>query len=64
METDPDSIVAQLRQLVAEEMHLLGQELEDSLDSAESDRLAQLCASLDEATELLTEHRARGPGRR
>jgi hypothetical protein len=43
--------------LVDEEMHLLAQELEDSLNSGESGRLAHISSVLDEAHELLSRHR-------
>lgn len=61
MGTDAEAIVDGLRRMIAEEMHLLGQELEDSLTATESDRLDELAAELDRATELLVEHRATRP---
>ncbi len=58
MTTSTDAVLEGLQNLVAEEMHLLGQELEDSLDKGQYDRLQQLCHALDDAAELLTKHRA------
>ncbi|MGI9611993.1 MAG: hypothetical protein ACR2QO_03725 [Acidimicrobiales bacterium] len=51
-----------LGRLVDEEMHLLAQELEDSLNSGESGRLADISAVLDEAQALLVRHRRTRPG--
>ncbi len=59
--SDADQIVNQLHRLIAEEMHLLAQQLEDSLDGAQSDRLDELTETLDSASELLECHRARRP---
>ncbi len=61
METDIETIITGLRRLVAEEMHLLGQELEDSLDGQQSTRLDDLGEALDRTAELLAEHRAARP---
>jgi len=43
--------------MVTEEMFLLGQELNDSLDAGQQDRLAQLTTSLDEVCDLMASHR-------
>lgn len=61
MEVDTDTVLAGLRQLMAEEMYLLGQELEDSLDGRSSQRLEQVCDTLDQALELLAQHQAARP---
>jgi hypothetical protein len=58
---ETDTFITGLRQLLAEEMHLLGQELEDSLTAVQAHRLDSLSAVLDEATELLNQHRAVRP---
>ena len=52
-----------LGRLVDEEMHLLAQELEDSLNQGDSARLAHLSTVLDEAQELLLRHRQTRPRR-
>ncbi|MGI9596700.1 MAG: hypothetical protein ACR2QK_11100 [Acidimicrobiales bacterium] len=57
MKNDPEMVLAELRKMVAEEMFLLGQELEDSLDGKQQQRLTSLATSLDEATDLLSLHR-------
>lgn len=57
------AIVQELRELVSEEMYLLGQELDDSLDATQRQRLTELSALLDSAAELLDEHRAARPHR-
>lgn len=54
---DPTLTLADLRQLVAEEMHLLGLELEDAIDGSQIDRLEQLTQVLNEACDLLSRHR-------
>lgn len=54
---DPGQVAANLRRMVAEEMFLLGQELEDALDAGQQDRLDELTATLDEICELMTSHR-------
>ncbi len=62
---DDREVIAALRRLVAEEMFLLGQELEDSLDASQRTRLAELSASLDDVCELMASHRStrrRPPG--
>jgi len=53
MEVDTETVLEGLRRLIAEEMHLVGQELEDSLDPHQSQRLAQLIETLDRAADLL-----------
>ncbi len=52
-----------LRQLVAEELHLLGRELNDSLAPGRARRLSQLTETLDEAERLLVKHRQAHPPR-
>lgn len=52
-----ESLVAELRGLVAEEMFLLGQELDDTLNGEERRRLTELTKLLDEADTLLELHR-------
>ncbi len=59
VETEP--VIAGLRRMIAEEMHLLIQELEDSLEAGQVDRLDHLAKALDEAVELLRQHRAVHP---
>ena len=61
MEVDTDTILAGLRRLMAEEMFLLGRELEDSLDGSSSHRLEEVCDTLDQALELLAQHQAARP---
>lgn len=56
-----DPVLDGVRQLVNEEMHLLAQELEDSLNAGESHRLAQISSVLDEAELLLLKHRMARP---
>lgn len=58
MSVETETVITGLRDLVAEEMHLLGQELEDSLDRGQFERLQRLRGVLDEASELLNSHRA------
>jgi len=61
---DPGQVAETLRRMVTEEMFLLGQELNDSLDAGQQDRLDQLTASLDEVCDLMASHRRtrrRGP---
>lgn len=55
---DPATVTETLRSMVAEEMFLLGQELNDSLDSDQQARLTELTASLDEVCDLMASHRA------
>lgn len=57
METGTNPITAQLRKLLDEEAHLVGQELQDALTKTEALRLGELCATLDELDEMLTQHR-------
>jgi hypothetical protein len=57
-----EALLDDLRRLVDEEMHLLGQELEDSLAAGDSGRLTQIAGVLDEAVELLVKHRKARPG--
>ncbi|MGH1491470.1 MAG: hypothetical protein ACRBK7_19075 [Acidimicrobiales bacterium] len=63
MANGDQAIVRQLREWVSEEMYLLGQELDDSLDGSERKRLTELSALLDSAAESLVEHRAARPHR-
>ncbi len=51
-------LLAQLQGLIAEEMFLLGQGLDDSLSGDERRRLAELSDLLDRAAEMLDQHRA------
>lgn len=57
METTPDSILIEVTRLLAEEAHLIGQELQDSLNKSEMDRLSFLSSKLDELDELLQRRR-------
>ncbi|MCP5034653.1 MAG: hypothetical protein GY939_22850 [Actinomycetia bacterium] len=59
VETEP--VLAGLRRMIAEEMHLLIQELEDSLEAGQVDRLDHLTKALEEAAELLRQHQAARP---
>ncbi len=52
-----ESLLSDLRELIAEEMYLLGRELDDSLESGERHRLTELSDLLDQSCKLLTEHR-------
>lgn len=61
MTSPNETVITELQLLIAEEMHLLAQELEDSLDAGQSHRLGQLSSTLDNASALLTEHRATRP---
>ncbi len=54
---DHRQVIGALRRLVAEEMFLLGQELEDSLDANQRTRLDELSVSLDDICELMASHR-------
>ena len=54
---DPWQVVQALRELVAEEMHLLGLEVESALDGAQLNRREELTEALDEANRLLSRHR-------
>lgn len=56
------TLVDQIRQLVSEEMFLLGQELDDALDARQQHRLSELTDTLDEVGDLLTAHRRAGTG--
>lgn len=56
------TLVDQIRQLVSEEMFLLGQELDDALDARQQHRLSELADTLDEVGDLLTAHRRAGTG--
>ncbi len=57
MSDEPVPVVETVRRMIAEEMFLLGRELEDSLDTGQQARLEELAASLDELCELLSSHR-------
>ncbi len=57
METTPDKILDEVTQFLAEEAHLIGQELQDSLTKSEMDRLSYLSAKLDELDGLLQRRR-------
>ncbi len=61
MTVEIEPVIAGLRRMIAEEMHLLIQELEDSLETGQVDRLDVLTKALDEAAELLKQHRAVHP---
>ncbi len=63
MQTKGRELLAELRALIAEEMYLLGQELDDSLEAEERRRLTELAEVLNEAAVLLAEHRAVQPER-
>jgi hypothetical protein len=56
IETEP--ILAGLRRMIAEEMHLLSQELDDSLDGSQAARLDHLSRALDEVADMMNQHRA------
>lgn len=58
MDDRNETLIPDLRALIAEEMFLLGQELDDSLTPEERRRLSELSVLLDEAVELLNGHRA------
>ena len=65
METTPDTIIDEVTRVLAEEAHLIGQELQDSLTKPEMDRLSYLSAKLDELDGLLERRRPlRGHGSR
>ncbi len=61
MTVEIEPVIAGLRRMIAEEMHLLIQELEDSLETGQVDRLDVLTKALDESAELLKQHRAVHP---
>ncbi len=63
MQTEVRELLAQLRALVAEEMYLIGQELDDSLDATERRRLTELTEVLNDAATMLAEHRTVQPER-
>ncbi|MEL7156530.1 MAG: hypothetical protein AAFN30_08020 [Actinomycetota bacterium] len=54
---DPEQTLTAVRLLVAEEMHLLGLELEDALGGRQVLRLEQLTETLDEVRELVNRQR-------
>ena len=54
---DPTTVVDQLQRLISEEMHLLGQSLEDSLHENQSHRLEQLTKALDNMDQILAKRR-------
>ena len=56
-----EPVIDGLQKLVNEEMHLLGQELEDSLNVGDSHRLAHITRVLNEAEALLATHREARP---
>ncbi len=63
MSNDSRAVIDSLHRMVAEEMFLLGQELDDSINAAQQARLADLTATLDEVCELMASHRqTRRPG--
>ena len=61
--TDDGEWLERLRQLVAEELHLLGRELNDSLAPGRARRLATITETLDAAEQLLVRHRQAHPPR-
>jgi len=63
LDIETDAVMEGLRQLIAEEMYLLGRELEDSLDGGQPARLEHLIETLDAAAELLARHQAARPNR-
>jgi hypothetical protein len=56
-----ENLLSDLQDLIAEEMYLIGQELEDSLELTERRRLTELSDVLDRACRLLTDHRPPRP---
>lgn len=58
MTDNNEQLIAELSELIAEEMHLIGLELDDNLKPGDRTRLAELSALLDRASELLARHRA------
>lgn len=61
MRNPNEKLLPELRALIAEEMFLLGQELDDSLGGQERRRLSELSSLLDQASEMLAQHRAAAP---
>ncbi len=61
MTVEIEPVIAGLRRTIAQEMHLLILDREDSLDTGQVDRLDVLTKALDEAAELLKQHRAVHP---
>ncbi len=55
------SVLAVVQRLMVEELHLVGQEVEDSLHPGQARRLADVTATLDELGRLVAQRRPTRP---